>query len=177
MTRRLRMTCWSVATVAAAMGLVVHVLPWSSAIAPIAPSVQEPGRSASPQLADETIAEAIAVANVFALSRTPPLQRYAPPEFGGDSANGMMGEGSDEVPIPDAPMMMHDVPRLFGTVVGLGGTKALLQLDPSASGPRLYGVGERDGGYRIVSIAPRAVVLSGSDGRVTLRLDSQEERP
>ena len=42
---------------------------------------------------------------------------------------------------------------------------------------RLYAVGDRDGGYRVVSIAPRSVVLAGPRGRVTLRLDPQEDRP
>ena len=34
-----------------------------------------------------------------------------------------------------------------------------------------------DGGYRVLSIAPRVVVLAGPRGRLTLRMDLEEERP
>ena len=69
------------------------------------------------------------------------------------------------------------VPALFGTVVGENGVvMALLHLNPADPGPRLYAVGERDGGYRVVSIAPRVVILNGPQGRVSLRLPD-EERP
>ena len=62
-------------------------------------------------------------------------------------------------------------------MVGVRGTLALLQLDPFAGAPRLYAVGDRDGAYRVIAIAPRSVILAGPRGRVTLRLDQEEERP
>lgn len=68
------------------------------------------------------------------------------------------------------------VPALLGTVVGDGSVLALLHLSPADQGPRLYAVGERGGRYRVVSITPRAVILHGPQGRVTLRLPD-EERP
>ena len=78
---------------------------------------------------------------------------------------------------PGMPEMPSGEPVLLGTVVGGRGTQALLQLDPLSGPARLYAVGDRDGGYLVVSIAPRSVVLAGPRGRVTLRLDPQEDRP
>lgn len=76
---------------------------------------------------------------------------------------------------PADPAMPDDegMPRLYGTVVGVDGARALLQLS-SASGARLYAAGERDAGYTVVSVAPREVVLRGPGGRRTLRMAPEE---
>lgn len=178
MTRRLRIACWSIASGAVAAGLAIWWLPPRLSVPAIMPAVGKPTQDPVLPAVDAMIAEEIAVANVFAASRTPPSRRYAPPEFGGDSANGMMGDGAgDSEPAPDSLLMDGSVPRLYGTVIGATGTSALLQLDPSALGPRLYDVGERGFGYSIVTITPRRVVLLGKNGRVTLRLDPEENRP
>jgi hypothetical protein len=77
----------------------------------------------------------------------------------------------------DEPDVVVGGPRLLGTVVSPDGPRALLQLNPAIPGSRLYAVGEEDAGYRIVSITPRVVVLRSAGGRVTLRLDPEEDRP
>ena len=126
-----------------------------------------------PPLTADSLAMDIVMGNVFAVTRTPPVRRYTPPDSG--AVDESMVTTSD--PPPDAAVTMADGPALFGTVVGEGGSvMALLHLNPADPGPRLYAVGGRDGGYRVVSIAPRAVILNGPQGRVTLRLPD-EERP
>lgn len=121
---------------------------------------------------DPALAEDVVLANAFSPRRTPPTSRYSPPDAAMDSSGGTVA-GAPEVEGAASP----GEPRLLGTVVGARGAQALLQLDPYAGAPRLYAVGDRDGGYRVISIAPRAVVLAGPRGRLTLRLDPEEERP
>ena len=76
-----------------------------------------------------------------------------------------------------SPMVSSFTPELIGTAVSSkpGETKALLRLLASDPTPRLYAVGDRAGGYSVVSIDARAVVLSGARGRVVLRLPENEE--
>jgi hypothetical protein len=120
--------------------------------------------------AADSLAEEIVLANIFSATRTPPPSRYTPPEVA-DSAAGMLSEPTEEPVAAEAGF----TPVLFGTMVGAE-ARALLQLDALATAPRLYATGERDGGYRVVSIAPREVVLAGPRGRVVLRLPQPEER-
>lgn len=174
----LRRISWTVAGAAAVAGAALWVLPARVSVPPGAPLVHDGTTMPAPPVVDAAVAEEIALANVFAASRTPPASRYLPPEQAGDSAYGTMDDpGTSTLMAPEAAGEEVDVPRLFGTVVGPEGTRALLTLDADASGPRLYGPGDRDGGYQVVSIAPRAVVLRGPRGRVTLRLDPEEDRP
>lgn len=173
-----RRICWMVAGTAALAGAALWVLPARVSVPPGAPVIHEGTTMPVPPAVDPAVAEEIALANVFAASRTPPASRYLPPELAGDSAYGTMDDPGATTPMaPEVAGEGMEVPRLFGTVVGPGGTRALLHLDAGASGPRLYGPGDRDGGYQVVSIAPRAVVLRGPRGRVTLRLDPEEDRP
>jgi hypothetical protein len=174
---RFRRACWTIALAAAAAGGVTWFLPVPADVAPAPPITFDTSGVVPSPGADPAIAEDIAMANVFAASRTPPPTRFVPPEFSGDSATGAIAE-----PMPEAAMAGEyepgdEVPRLYGTVVGPEGPKALLHLDPATTFPRLYTVGDADGGYRVVSIVPRAVVLRGPRGRVTLRLDPEEDRP
>jgi hypothetical protein len=172
--RRLVIGLWAMAALLTATGIVFLILPVRET--PVL--VPEPVRTSGVAFADgadPALAEEVIVANVFSTRRAPPSTRYTPPESASDSAG---------VTVDDPPPTVAEVsgdeaggPVLFGTVVGPAGTQALLHLDPSATGPRLYSVGERDGGFRVVSIAPRVVVLTGPRGRVTLRLDREEERP
>ena len=173
---RVKRTCWGVAAITAVLGGLLWVLPPRVHVTPAPPLSLDSSGSVAAVTARPDIAEDIAVANVFAATRTPPNTRFVPPEFAGESANGMMPEPSASSD-PAAPPLAADVPQLFGTVIGPDGTKALLHLDPASPAPRLYGPGERDGGYRVLSISPRAVVLRGPGGRVTLRLDPEEDRP
>lgn len=116
----------------------------------------------------DSLTEDIILYNLFSPSRTAPSRRYA-----GSSAE-------DQGPVPDAndgTISPGFSPVLIGTAVSErpGETRALLQLLPSDPTPRLYAVGDRAGGYSVVSIDARAVVLTGPRGRVVLRLPENEE--
>lgn len=173
--RRLRPTLLIVAAASAVVGMLFLALSPGVGHA-AADAIPTDSVLALPSIAqgDPALAEDVVLANAFSPRRTPPTARYTPPDAATDSSGGTLA---------DAPMPVGEgegegaEPLLLGTVIGALGAQALLQLDPSAGAPRLYAVGERDGGYRVVSIAPRAVVLAGPRGRVTLRLDPEEERP
>ena len=77
----------------------------------------------------------------------------------------------------DPASMTGFTPELIGTAISErpGETKALLRLLSTDPTPRLYAVGDRAGGYSVVSIDPRSVVLAGPRGRVVLRLPEDEE--
>jgi len=164
----------TIAAASLAMGGVLATLPPALG-APEGDAITLTASTPPPRLTpfDPTLAEDVVIANVFSARRSPPPSRYTPPGTAGDSVGAMADVG--EVPSAEAESMGG--PRLLGTVVTGSTAQALLQLDPAASSPRLYMVGDRDAGYRVVSITPRAVVLSGPRGRVTLQLDPQEERP
>ena len=116
----------------------------------------------------DSLSEDIILYNLFAVSRTAPSRRYS-----GSSA-AEQDAGSTMSPSPLASSFM---PELIGTAVSgkPGETRALLRLLASDPAPRLYAVGDRAGGYSVVSIDARAVVLSGPRGRVVLRLPENEE--
>lgn len=172
-----RRACWMLAAASVAAGAALWVLPAATRVAPAPAIAIDSAVSASPALVNSDVAEQIALGNVFAPSRTPPSTRYVPPEFAGESANGMMAEPGPE-PVMAGPMDPVTEPRLLGTVVGPHGPQALLQLDPSSpASARMYAPGDGDAGYRVLSVTPRVVVLRGPRGRVTLRLDPQEDRP
>lgn len=173
-----RLTLWCVALSTALAGLVFLVAPVTlperidPALAPTEPGPTD--RAPEPGAA----AEEIAMANLFSTRRAPPSTRYKPAD---DSA---VASGAT---VTDAGAMATDLvgdassaaPALYGTVVGVGGapSHALLLLDASSSAPRLYQEGEGEGGFRVERIMPRAVVLRGANGRITLRLDQEEKRP
>lgn len=180
-TRPLRTGSWVVAAVATLAGAVAWLLPSSGAVEPLAPSL--PGAVAAPLPAlDTQAAEGIVLANAFAASRMAPASRYTPVEQMTDTAAGTtIPDPSGMAAMPMMPGMGTDTsggvdtPRLLGTIVSPEGPKALLQL--GGAGPSLYGAGDREGGWQVVSIAPRQVVLRGRSRRITLRLDPEEERP
>ena len=120
------------------------------------------------------LAEDVVIANVFSPRRSPPTSRYSPPDAAMDSS-GVVVADTATMGVP-SPAVAGE-PVLLGTVVGARGTQALLQLDPLGGPARLYSVGDRDGGYRVISIAPGTVVVAGPQGRMTLRLVSPEDRP
>lgn len=173
--RPLRAALLLTAAASAVVAAVFFVLPPSTG----APAVRAPGGGAAfapPTLAprDPALAEDVVLANVFSVRRTPPTSRYVPPDATTDASGGV-------VEMPAEPSGVEQgvpgTPRLLGTVVGPKGTQALLQLDPYAGQPRLYSVGDRDAGYRVIAISPRSAVLAGPQGRVTVRLEPEEERP
>lgn len=171
--RTLRTACLATAALSAALGVTFLALPPGAGDTP-ADAMFADSALVLPAIAagDPALAEDIVLANAFSARRAPPTSRYSPPDAAMDSSGGSV---ADVAPMPGdaAP----GEPLLLGTVVGARGAQAVLQLDPYAGAPRLYAVGDRDGGYRVISIAPRAVVLAGPRGRVTLRLDPVEERP
>jgi hypothetical protein len=116
----------------------------------------------------DSLTEDIILHNLFAPSRTAPSRRFTANTTAGD-------EGSDMT--PSTPAGGGFKPELVGTAVSEkpGETKALLLLLASDPTPRLYAVGDRAGGFTVVSIDARAVVLSGPRGRVVLRLPENEE--
>ncbi len=168
----LRLALWGVAAATAAGGALVWWLPASTSVPPLAPAAIEAPATAPPAMPADA-AEEIVLANLFAAGRTPPTTRYLPPELAMDSAGGMSAASEMPPMVPDSAMLAGDVPRLLGTVVAPTGPRALLHLSLT-SGPRLYAVGDREGGYTVVSVAPREVVLRGPGGRRTLRLDPEE---
>jgi len=173
--RPLRAALLLTAACSAALGGVFLLLPPALG----APEPGPPPSDSSPALptlapGDPALAEDVVLANVFSSRRSPPASRYAPPDAGMDSSAGMVVDPVDRGGLPPTP---SGDPVLLGTVVGARGTQALLQLDPFAGAPRLYAVGDRDGEYRVLSIAPRSVILAGPKGRVTVRLAPEEERP
>jgi hypothetical protein len=168
----LRLFLWGVAATASVGGAVASFLPPSVSVSPVSPVVpilSEAGAMA----ATDNVAEEIVMANIFSPSRSAPSNRYTPPELSPETAPGTMMPPMDARGIPDSALASGDVPQIFGTLVGALGHQALLQLS-LASGPRLYAVGDRDGGFTVLAIDPRAVVLRGPGGRRTLRLEPEE---
>jgi len=172
---RPRVVLLVVAGLSSAFGVLFLALPPALG-RPTAEPLRIDGRAALPQLGagDPVLAEDVVLANIFSGRLAPPTTRYAPPDAAMDSSGGAVADPSVAPELPEAPA---GEPMLLGTVVGVRGTLALLQLDPFAGAPRLYAVGDRDGAYRVIAIAPRSVILAGPRGRVTLRLDQEEERP
>jgi hypothetical protein len=163
------------AACSAALGAVFLLLPPALDV----PEPGPPPSDSSPALpplapGDPALAEDVVLANVFSSRRSPPTSRYLPPDASLDSSAGMVMAPTDGDGLPPTP---GGDPVLLGTVVGGRGTQALLQLDPFGGTPRLYAVGDREGEYRVISIAPRSVILAGPNGRVTVRLAPEEERP
>jgi hypothetical protein len=174
--RRLRVALWLVAATGSLTAPAFWLLPAT------VPTAMPGGFTTDSQVQaprvvppDPAIAEEIALASIFRPDRTPPAQRYAP---AGNDAGGAMQLESNASLAEEADSLENDdaVPRLLGTMIDSSGAKALLHLD-EAVGPRLYVVGDSDGGFRIVSIAPRSATVAGPRGRVTLRLDPEENRP
>ena len=177
---RVRLTLNVVAAALGIAGVALLLAPPASGVVaePLAfvPSGDTSMRSVDAKA--DSLTEEIVLANIFSPTRTAPLKRVMPPELAGDSANGMVPDtaavSGDET--PPAPSD-GTIPALYGTIVGPSGTQALLQLDAALPSPRLYSVGDKAAGYRVVAIAPREVTLAGPKGRVVLRMKQPEERP
>ena len=173
--RPLRTGLLVTAACSAVVGAVFSLLPTAFGTpAGRAPEARAPFTPPALVPADPALAEDVVLANVFSARRSPPTSRYAPPDAMMDTSGGVV---ADPVEVPGEDAAPTGAPLLLGTVVGPTGTQALLQLDPYAGSPRLYSVGDRDGGYRVIAISPRSVIMAGPRGRVTVRLESQEERP
>jgi hypothetical protein len=118
----------------------------------------------------DTLTEDIILYNLFAPGRSAPARRYSASAVTDDRAMVDQDTASPSVGGSFRP-------ELIGTAVSErpGETRALLRLLANDPAPRLYGVGDRAGGYSVISIDARAVVLSGPRGRVVLRLPEIQE--
>ena len=118
----------------------------------------------------DSLTEDIILYNLFSPSRTAPSRRYA----GSNAEDQGSVADANEAAMSSAAGFS---PILVGTAVSErpGETRALLQLIASDPTPRLYAIGDRAGGYSVVSIDARSVVLTGPRGRVVLRLPENEE--
>ena len=164
----------AVGVVALLLGLFFLLAPANTNVEPL--SLPETGSlSALPAVgrADaDSLTEDIILYNLFSPIRTAPSRRYSATATGQfQDPAGMSPETNSE------PVMAGFTPELIGTAVSdrPGETKALLRLLSTDPTPRLYAVGDRAGGYSVVSIDPRSVVLAGPRGRVVLRLPEDEE--
>jgi hypothetical protein len=163
------------------LGILLLVVPSPVPAGRALASVVGPAGSATDSVrqspvADLGAADRVVRTDIFSPRRAPPSQRYvfgdgaqqadaAPPEM--TVAPPLAGEPLDSTAASTAT---DGVPHLYGTMLGPADATALLRLDSRVSEPRLYRVGDRAGGYRVVEIADRSVTLMGPGGRTVLRL-------
>jgi len=134
----------------------------------VAPSA----RVAAGSVQETRAAEQVVNGNIFSSNRKPPAARYLP----------LSGEAEPTASAPDADAARdtagvapeESVPHLYGTVLNATDASALLRLDPAIPEPRLYRVGDRAGGFRVVRIAEHEVTIEGRRGRIVLRLTRPE---
>lgn len=134
-------------------------------------------------VADLGAAERVVRTNVFSPRRTAPLRRYSfgepMPEPDAAAPDAGVAIPSEELATSmdstTASTVSDPVPHLYGTMLGPADSTALLRLDARVNEPRLFRVGDRAGGYRVVGISDRAVTLMGPTGRVVLRLPRPEQ--
>jgi len=128
--------------------------------------VDLPARTGMPsERLDPAVAATIIDASIFSDTRTPPATRYDPFE----------PAVTYDIPIPENTVAVETdeeaaVPRLFGTVLGPDGPRALMQLDENEPGAQMYSEGDRVGPYLVVRITEQSVILDTSEGRIVLRL-------
>jgi len=161
--------------VALVLGLGFLLAPANTNVEPLS-LPESPGVSSLPPggRADaDSLTEDIILYNLFSPTRTAPSRRYSATASGQDPDPSGMSPETNTNP----SSMAGFAPELIGTAVSErpGETKALLRLLSTDPTPRLYAVGDRAGGYSVVSIDPRSVVLAGPRGRVVLRLPEDEE--
>jgi hypothetical protein len=165
-----------------AAGILLLVIPSpvpagrSTVSMPATPRPDSVRQSAAPDLG---AADRVVRTDIFSPRRTAPPRRYvfgetpaepdaeptdvaAAPPLAGELVDSTMASTANDA-----------VPHLYGTMVGAEST-ALLRLDASVSEPRLYRVGDRAGGYRVVEIGDRSVTLVGPSGRLVLKLRSSQ---
>ena len=168
------------------IAILLFVWTVDDSVTPVSPPIATIAPSGVALAVVDTLASAIVARNVFSASRRAPTVRFTPPGAELSAPNVMMGTlslaGADSSSgavgsAPDTP------PRLYGIIAQDGVRRALLLLTASGDSPRLYGVGDRQHGYRVISIAQDRVVLATPTGSRTLRLippalrDSLENMP
>ena len=114
--------------------------------------------------ANSDAADAVIAGNIFNATRTAPPRRYNPTEP--DESVIVAPPEPEQIEANDE----ESVPHLFGVVIGPAGATALLRLDATIPEAQIYREGDAAGGYRIVKINERSVILDGPTGRFELRL-------
>lgn len=121
---------------------------------------------APPSMASAVDLTSVTGANIFSSTRTSPARRYNPADY--ESVDGS-APASMETTIQTEPAL--DLPQVFGTVLGPGGSMALMQGD-SADGPgRLFREGDRVGRFRVIKVKANSVIVSGPTGRVEIKVE------
>jgi hypothetical protein len=179
--RRLVLGLNAATVVLVVAGILLLVAPWpvpeGRAIASVMASGSPVGDSVrQAAVADLGAADRVVRTDIFSPRRTAPSQRYVLGD-GGSQADAAPAETTVAPALAGEPMdsatastAADVVPHLYGTMLGPVDATALLRLDGRVSEPRLFRVGDRAGGYRVVEIADRSVTLMGPGGRVVLRL-------
>lgn len=163
-----------VAGVSLLVALVLLVWPTRAVVQPIAPIVATTKVTASvgADVSEPQLGAQIVDGNVFSATRRAPTVRFVPPGTEPAGATPVASAALDGT-AGDNFAAVADTPRLFGIVAQDGRRRALLQLPGVDSVPRLLDIGDRRGGYRVVSISDDRVVLASSTGSRTLRLVSR----
>lgn len=134
---------------------------------------------ATPAATDDgaSVVDAVVSQNLFSATRSAPATRWTPPglETPPMPADQPVLDSVASLPMAGDSTMADAVPALYGTVIGDAAPRALLRLADDDVAPRLYRVGDRHGGWRVVSIARDRVVLAGAGGSRTLQLLSTPE--
>lgn len=156
------------------------LLAWSpdTTVAPLAPTLPALSAAAPAMMTTASVlTDSIVHANIFSLSRRAPASRTfaaAPVDPQIDASTGTPSTVSgDSLATTDS----DPVPHLYGVVNGPDGAAALMRLDPTRRGSRLFHPGEGVAGYRVRSIGADRVELSGPTGVVVLTLAPREGTP
>lgn len=158
---------YTVAGVLALAALALRLAPARPGVPATAPvQLAQPATEPSPsERAQALLAfQEIVEANVFSQDRTPPGERYVPPEL------------AAATPAPGPARASAPRLRLFGVAVGPTGAVALIDADPAIPGAEVYREGDLVRGLRLIEIGETAVVLEGDDGRTVLTLPSSGRR-
>lgn len=161
-----------VSVLALIAGISFLFAPTSATVAPVAinPSVDSVIADANTRSRADSLTEDIILYNLFSPSRSAPSHRTT-------AMNSATGQDARMADGSATGFSSGFRPELIGTATSEkpGETRALLRLLANDATPRLYAVGDQAGGYSIISIDARSVVLNGPRGRVVLRLPENEE--
>jgi hypothetical protein len=155
--------------------------PPDTSVAPMAPTLPALAAAApSMTTTASVLTDSVVSTNIFSLTRVAPTARTfaaAPVDpqvdvsgTGSYTANGGIGDSL-------ATSDRESVPHLYGVVNGPQGAAALMRLDPSRRGSRLFHLGEGAAGYTVRSIGADRVELNGPNGPVVLTLSPKEATP
>jgi len=167
MNARREKVLFGTAGVLTAIAVVTFILP-SGSVEPREPmaAANVPTVTASPSEHAAALLsyQEIAGSNIFAADRSPPANRYVPPELASQQPNTTTNQ-------PAAPRL-----RLYGVATGPMGAVALIDAEPSIPGAEIYRPGDLVRGLVLEEIADTYVVLRGPAGSITLPLETPRSR-